>query len=143
MMKLNDKKTKNLKNIDVYPIPTVCPYCGCNVVFTSNAEVYGKKYGNGMCYKCTNCDAYVGVHTGTHIPLGRLANKKLRELKKQCHDAFDVFWKTKRERSVAYQWLADELNIPLKSCHFGWFDEEMLLKALDILELRQERRLSA
>ena len=29
------------KLIDQYPIPTVCPYCGQNVIFTSNAELYG------------------------------------------------------------------------------------------------------
>ncbi|RKN75029.1 zinc-finger-containing protein [Paenibacillus ginsengarvi] len=39
---------------------------------------YGREYGNGRCYKCTNFDAYVGVHTGTMIPLGRLANSELR-----------------------------------------------------------------
>lgn len=27
--------------------PKVCRYCGSPVVFTSNAEIYGKEYGNG------------------------------------------------------------------------------------------------
>ena len=32
--------------------PTVCRYCGNPVVFTSNAEIYGKEYGNGKCFLC-------------------------------------------------------------------------------------------
>ena len=81
-----------IKNIDRYPVPIVCPYCNSSVIFTSNAEIYGRQYGNGMCYKCTECNSYVGVHTGTKIPLGRLADKELRELKKECHSLFDPVW---------------------------------------------------
>ena len=65
-----------------YPVPIICPYCSSPVIFTSNADIYGKEYGNGKCYKCISCDAYVGVHTGTREPLGRLANKLLRESSK-------------------------------------------------------------
>lgn len=78
--------------IDAYPIPTVCPYCQSPVVFAGNEKVYGRKYGNGMCYMCTACDAYVGVHTGTRIPLGRMANKRLRKLKNIAHAQFDRAW---------------------------------------------------
>ena len=59
-----------------YPIPTVCDYCGSPVIFTSNADIYGKEFGSGKCYKCTKCDCFVGVHNGTEIPLGRLADKE-------------------------------------------------------------------
>ena len=67
-----------------YPIPEVCPYCGSEVVYTTNDKIYGKLYGSGKVYMCTNevCDAYVGVHNGTNIHLGRLANKELKKLKK-------------------------------------------------------------
>lgn len=125
--------------IDLYPIPTVCPYCGSPVFLTSNAEVYGKAYGNGKCYKCTVCDSYVGVHdhkvNGAYIPLGRLANRELRELKKQCHALFDPTWqKDKRlNRDKAYGRLANRLGIPIEECHFGWFDKDRLLRALEIL----------
>lgn len=121
---------------DAYPIPTVCDYCGAEVEFTSNAKIYGREYGNGKCYKCTRCDAYVGVHTGTQTPLGRLANKELRDLKKQCHALFDPAWKgnsKKLNRDKAYSRLATLLDIPLRECHFGWFDKDMLLKCLDIM----------
>jgi len=131
------EKGDKRKLIDLYPIPTVCPYCGQNVIFTSNAELYGKEHGNGKCYKCTHCDASVGVHNGTHIPLGRLANPRLKMLKRRCHQEFDNLWKSASDRDIAYKWLATELGVPANKCHFGWFDEEILEKALEILKERK------
>jgi hypothetical protein len=96
--------------------------------------IYGREYGNGKCYKCTKCDAYVGVHTGTKVPLGRLADRELRELKKECHALFDPVWRGRKlTRKIAYFRLAQALGIPSKECHFGWFDKEMLLQAKKIL----------
>ena len=120
-----------------YTIPDDCIYCGAQVIFTSNAEVYGREYGNGKCYRCTKCDSYVGVHDGTNIPLGRLANKEIRALKVQCHNLFDPAWKGSQKhlrRGEAYKLLARELGIPAKECHFGWFDKDMLLRCMEILK---------
>lgn len=69
--------------------PTICRYCGSPVVYTSNAEIYGREYGNGKCYLCRNCRAFVGVHTGTDTPLGTLANDELRQYRKTAHYWFD------------------------------------------------------
>ena len=119
-----------------YPIPTICIYCGAPVVYASNATIYGREYGNGKCYKCTSCDAYVGIHNGTCIPKGRLANRELRELKKKCHAVFDAVWQIKKaiSRTVAYNRLASRLGIAGSQCHFGWFDKPMLLKCLEIMK---------
>jgi hypothetical protein len=118
-----------------YPAPETCEYCGSPVIFGSNALIYGKEYGNGRCYKCTGCDAYVGVHTGTRIPLGRLATKELRELKKRAHSLFDPLWKAGGlSRGAAYSKLAIDLGIPASECHFGWFDKPTLGRAIRILE---------
>ena len=122
------------KKVSAYPIPAVCNYCESDVVYTSNAEIYGREYGNGKCYKCTKCDAYVNVHNGTDIPMGRLANKELRELKKKCHFLFDPVWKNVRlTRSAAYQRLAKLIGIPPGECHFGWFDKDLLERSLEVL----------
>ncbi len=133
----DDKKVGgvNSSHVTPYPIPTACDYCGATVIYTSNAEIYGKEYGNGRCYKCTACDSYVGVHDGTRIPLGRLANQELRDLKMQCHVLFDPIWKNNKRinREQAYGKLANVLNIPANECHFGWFDKDMLLRCLEIL----------
>jgi len=123
------------QKVETYPIPTKCIYCGADVIFTSNAAVYGSEYGNGKCYKCTRCDAFVGVHTKTDIPLGILANKELRELKKQCHALFDPVWKEQNnmQRGQAYRILAKKLDIPVEQCHFGWFGKETLEKCVKIM----------
>ncbi|MBQ9658056.1 MAG: hypothetical protein IJV31_04725, partial [Clostridia bacterium] len=104
----------NKQQIDKLPIPKICRYCGNEVVFTSNAEIYGREYGNGKCYLCRRCRAFVGVHTGTIIPLGTLANDELRNARKQAHNEFDKLWKgptRKMTRYNAYSWLAKEMNL--------------------------------
>lgn len=122
--------------------PTKCNMCGGKVIYTSNLVIYGKEYGSGKCYYCTNCGAYVG----THIPrpeeaFGILANEEMREMKKKCHNLFDELWKNeptgKRKhlaRKRAYRDLAEKLNIPVQECHFGYFDMDMLNKAYEILK---------
>lgn len=119
-----------------YPIPEICIYCGDKVGLVSNATVYGKEYGNGKCYKCESCDSYVGVHPDLKTPLGILANKELRELKKKAHFLFDPIWNKKDgiSRTGAYNRLAIKLGIPTEQCHFGWFDKDMLLKTIEVLK---------
>jgi len=110
----------------------LCPYCGELAKFVDSVEIYGRSYG--MVYLCGPCDAWVGVHEGTDIPLGRLANKALREAKKRAHAAFDPLWNGKmrrdgcsktKARKAGYQWLARQLGIRASECHIGMFDEEM------------------
>lgn len=122
--------------------PTKCNICGEEtVIYTSNKVIYGKEYGSGKCYYCTNCGAYVGTHKPRpEEALGLLATKEMRDMKMQCHDLFDAMWRNienKKEqhkaRNKAYKRLARELNIPVEECHFGWFDMNMLTKAYDIL----------
>lgn len=122
--------------------PTKCNICGEEtVIYTSNKVIYGKEYGSGKCYYCTNCGAYVGTHKPRpEEALGLLATKEMRDMKMRCHDLFDAMWRNienKKEqhkaRNKAYKRLARELNIPVEECHFGWFDMNMLTKAYDIL----------
>ena len=113
--------------------PKICHFCGGNVELTSNAKVYGKEYGNGKCYLCTNCGAYVGVHTGTKTALGILANQEMRDKKIKCHDLFDNMWKSNKKRNELYKRLANEMQIERSHCHFGHFDANELDKAYDIL----------
>ena len=66
--------------------PTVCNLCGGRVIYTSNAQIYGKEYGSGRCSLCTKCGSYVSTHR--HRPreaMGILANRDMREFKKVCH----------------------------------------------------------
>lgn len=115
--------------------PTTCNLCGGNVVYVSNEEIYGQRYGSGYAYMCLSCGAYTGTHR--HRPmdaLGLLANKEMRRLKVKCHELFDKQWTTYDERCKMYKWLAKQLAIPIDCCHFGYFDTDMLYKALNVLQ---------
>ena len=122
--------------------PTICNICGGKVIYTSNSKIYGREYGSGKMYFCTECDAYVG----THIPrpkeaFGILANEEMRQMKMKCHELFDTLWESEPSsrkkhiaRQKAYKDLAKKLNIPVEECHFGYFDMDMLNKAYEILK---------
>lgn len=108
-----------------------CPYCGGKPIYTDSSIIYGRSYG--MIYLCKPCDAYVGVHKGTDVPLGRLANKELRLWKKKAHAAFDPLWKFKKiTRSRAYETLSKELNISKKDAHIGMFDVDQCKRVVEI-----------
>lgn len=118
--------------------PTRCNICGGDVIFTSNARVYGREYGSGKCYLCTQCGAYVGTHKPhPRKALGLLADAKMRKGKMMCHEIFDSKWKGKpkahKKRNDLYAWLAKKMEIPVEDCHFGHFNLEQLRKAYIIL----------
>ena len=115
--------------------PTECNLCGGDVIFTSNAKVYGKEYGSGKCYLCSNCGAYVGTHGPRPTEaLGLLADKEMRMAKMRCHDLFDKLWRDKRERTSLYYRLSKEMGIPAKECHFGHMDLQQLEWAYSIVK---------
>ena len=129
--------------VDIHP--TVCNICRGSVIYTTNDQVYGKKYGSCFCYLFTSCGAYVG----THLPrpreaLGLLADAQMRKGKMMCHDLFDRKWKGQqhghKKRAAAYKWLAGEMGIPVEDCHFGYFDLEQLRKAYRILVKDSQQR---
>lgn len=115
-----------------------CNICGGvgTVRKIRNKEIYGKKYGNGMAFRCDVCKSHVGCHDNGK-PLGILSTKEMRVLKMKCHSLFDPIWKEpprKIKRSELYWRLSVKLGIPMKECHFGLFDMDMLNKALSVLE---------
>jgi hypothetical protein len=118
----------------MYKLSSKCPYCGGTVSKTSNANLYDREYGNGMCYMCDTCEASVGCYDdGT--PLGRLADKELKDLKMQAHAKFDPLWKDgSMKRKDAYKWLANKLRIRVEDCHIGYFGKDALLKVIEITE---------
>lgn len=128
--------------IDKYP--TTCNLCGGKVIYTSNAQIYGKEYGSGKCYLCTSCGAYVGTHRPRpREALGLLADARMRAGKQMCHAIFDSKWKGKpkahKKRQDLYRWLAQRMDIPIDDCHFGYFDLTQLRKAYKILlEIKEQ-----
>lgn len=115
-----------------------CPYCGAEAVLKDANFIYqtnqSKEWGKvWVCSNYPECDAYVGCHKGTTLPLGRLANEKLRTLKAEAHKQFDPIWKSGlMNRREAYKWLASMLNIPLEECHMGMFDIKMCQQVINL-----------
>ena len=71
------------------PVPDSCPYCGDQVEIKENKVIFGRNTGEWpWIYQCAddNCDAYVGMHPFTHIPLGTLADQETRERRKAAKD---------------------------------------------------------
>jgi hypothetical protein len=137
--------------------PLDCPYCGGKAPLDCTTKIYqGRDYG--LAYICENfpvCDAYVGVHKNSGKPLGRLANKELRDWKIKAHAAFDELWQRKLAqrragkpgksgspggasypkhyaRGAGYKWLREQLGIESKDCHIGMFDVDMCKRVVEV-----------
>lgn len=114
-----------------------CPYCGAAAELVDSKKVYKRSYGLIWC--CVNypaCDAYVGVHRGTDVPLGRMADADLRAWKGRAHALFDPIWRSGRmKRGQAYRWLARELGLIRDECHIGMFDVDRCKQVVELMEL--------
>jgi len=111
-----------------------CQYCGKQASLVSGQTIYPHRPDlyNKVFWQCEPCNAYVGVHVGSDKPLGVLANKELREAKRNAHGRFDLIWRgTNVTRSQTYKMLAVFLNIDIKDCHIGMFDVDMCKKVGD------------
>lgn len=130
---INGKALLRVK--DPLPKPTECPYCAGVVELIENSRKYGRSYGAWpYMYACSECDAYVGLHPQTDIPLGTLADQPLREARKESKRVF-FNWIAKEgiPRGKAYSRLAKMMGIETKHCHFGHFDEAACAKAIRVL----------
>lgn len=117
-----------------------CPYCGGDSEYVDSIEVYVKK-SYGMIYLCRPCGAYVGVHKGTNVALGRLADAFLRHWRGRAHAHFDPIWDALMKqhkltkdvaRTGAYQWLSEKMGTPMDKTHIGMFDPYDCMKIVKI-----------
>ena len=121
-------------------IPPTCPYCSKLSKKVTGRVVYPHRpdLDRLVFYRCEPCDAHVGCHPRSGKPLGRLANKELRQAKMATHNIFDPLWEggviTRKE---AYSWLAIALCIPEEECHIGMFDEKLCQKAIEACRKRR------
>lgn len=118
----------------------ICPYCKNfseevtgDIIYAHRRDLHSKKF-----FQCKLCDAYVGTHLGTGQPLGTLANKRLRKLRSLVHASFDMIWQQEGiPRTVAYEMLAEAMNIPIENCHIAMFDELQCKQAVDVINSRE------
>ena len=119
--------------------PIRCPYCGSTAILKDASYVYGSKSKGGKVYVCSRypeCNSYVGVHPGTNIAKGTLADKQLRFKRIQAHQTFDQIWKNHiLSKSDAYRWIADKFCLTAKEAHIGEFDmcEQLICESMKIL----------
>lgn len=115
--------------------PPVCPYCGDVAEFTDSGVVYGRSYGDlWLCKNYPVCDSYVGTHKETGEALGSMANKELRNWRKQAHSEFDVIWrKGHLSRKGAYKWMMSALKIDESEAHIGMFDVDRCKALIEAL----------
>lgn len=113
----------------------ICPYCGAQADYTDSKNIYhGHSYG--MIYICRACDAYVGVHSGSDMPKGTLANAELRYWRRLAHAAFDPLWQSGafyRRRNAAYSWLSEKMALSKEETHIGMFGVEACKKLINII----------
>lgn len=121
------KKKKYSKYMIHVLKPIRCPYCGSSVEFRSADGIYKDNKNNTMLYVCSNypnCDAYVRTHPNTTIPVGIMANHKLRLMHLEAHKAFDKIHKSGlMTKDESYRWLAYILQKPLQQAHIGYLQE--------------------
>lgn len=129
----------------------ICPYCNQPAKHFADSRDFYRGMNYGPVWACRPCDALVGCHkggTGT-TPLGRLANKELRQAKIAAHASFDVLWQRKiardgcsknAARSAAYRWLSGALGLPAKKTHIGMFDVEQCRRVVEVCSPFVKRR---
>lgn len=109
----------------------VCPYCNVRSVLVDEKEIYNTHYTGKMYWRCSDypsCGAYVGTHGNgnwMNFPLGRLADKNLRDMKTKVHLLFDHVWKTQTmTRGQMYTWFQKTMNLDESHAHIGELDIE-------------------
>ena len=126
-----------------------CPYCGSTTVYRSATGIYTENPDNVMLYVCKNypaCDAYIRTQKGTAIPIGEMANGKLRALRTDAHRLFNqLYLKQYMPKRTAYVWLSSVLGVPYSKAHIGQLSElqcELVIretkKQLEFYETRKK-----
>ena len=119
-----------------------CPYCGGTAILRDASFVYGTHSHGGQVYVCSHypsCNSYVGVHPGTKIPKGTLANRELRQKRIQAHRIFDQIWQQGiLSKPEAYRWVADKFCLTDKQAHIGQFSnymcDQLIRESADVLK---------
>lgn len=126
-----------------------CIYCDKKTKAVKGEVLYGTKHklSNKEFYYCEPCQAWVGMHENTNKPLGTPAKADLRKKRLTAHSVFDKIWRDdnflnegiSKQRKLAYQWLAKNLDIDQHNCHIGNFDIDQCNKTIYMCLKERER----
>ena len=147
MLKEAQKKSLKRKRAKLV---TQCPYCGGKVTFRSADGIYTENKFNTMLYVCSNyprCDSYVRAIPGTDIPVGSMANPKLRRLRLDAHRALSDIVKTGiMTDKESYEWLQRLLQLSKDDAHIGCLNEftcKQVIAECEKIRANNEWRLGA
>ncbi|MFY1852952.1 zinc-finger-containing protein [Achromobacter xylosoxidans] len=119
--------------------PKACHCCGGPVKLTNNSDIYnGQSFGDWpYVYRCTRCQAYIGLHPDTDLPLGVMADRQTIKARKESKFAFHRLTRDRfgNDRKAAHTWLASALGIAPSICHFGMFGVDQAERAGQICRL--------
>jgi hypothetical protein len=133
------------------PVPSLphpcCDYCGAPATLArAGDENYPYREDHGPLWMCAPCQAWIGVfpRSKRNVPLGRLADARLRELKTLLYDALEPLAQAKvrrdgcnvfEARAKGIRWIAQEIGVesPEKqSIHT--FDAEQCERAVEAIQ---------
>ncbi len=103
--------------------------CGNKPVFMDSKKIYGKSYG--MVYYCPFCKEYVGVHNGTNIPLGTIADKETKKYRMQAHNLLEA--KFGKNKTKAYKWIRKTMHLSNENAHIGKFDKDDCIRLIELI----------
>ena len=110
-----------MKKPDYFKLKKRCPYCHkSHIKLMTQIEFWKKDFDGGKLYVCQNCEARVGCHKGTDMPMGPLSDEECRQLRMEIHKIIDSKWSTKEQRQKVYEELAIKYGKPF---HIGWLDK--------------------
>ena len=104
-----------------------CPYCGSLATKHPASYVHGEKAEKGkflyVCDRYPECDSYVAADKNG-LPMGTLANKKLRKKRIAAHKALERLYKNNlMTKNQIYVWLQSKFGMSSKEMHIGNFGE--------------------
>ncbi|MDR5785130.1 MULTISPECIES: zinc-finger-containing protein [unclassified Caballeronia] len=137
----------------VKPLPHPnCDYCGTPATLVhAGDDAYPYRDDHGPLWLCADCQAWVGVfpRSTRHVPLGRHADARLRDLKAKLHAALEplIAAKVRRDgcnvfeaRAKAMKWLAAEIGADAEKCSIHTLDADQCERAIAVVDRFQRAR---
>ncbi|WP_457447116.1 zinc-finger-containing protein [Roseateles sp. P5_E4] len=133
------------------PRGMVCTQCQHDTVVVAGDVIYPDRPDlfDRFFWLCRDCWRYVGCHAAKKdvdedgnvswgragaVPLGDVADEKLRGLRSRAHQLFDPIWQGgSKTRSEAYEWLGGFLGVRPSQAHIAMLDEAQCRRLIDAL----------
>lgn len=148
------------------PEKLICPYCKTKAYIEPAAEEMqlNSKNEGRMVARCRKCGASVSLHRETNIPMGRLGNKTLKEMRIQAHSLMDRIIEEKmlfedpyymtgnqrvelqqKEKEILYEEIGHVVHLSYPYCHFSCMDYYCLDSSIEYMKkylrwLRMKRK---